>query len=121
MLNRIRAQSGHTSRFWAACKTRGEKVENDVFFISIYEFNIYLFFKKRWRQLLKGALVRRNMVHVIGNCYCFAPVIMFDNVGRVLKNKQVNYIISLPNAAIFGSCYIWLCLAKCPFMAQSDD
>ncbi len=30
------------------------KVQNDVFPISIYDFNIYLFFKKRERRLLES-------------------------------------------------------------------
>ncbi len=34
----------------------GGKVRTGVFQIPIYEFNIYLFFKKSWRQLLEKSV-----------------------------------------------------------------
>ncbi len=35
------------------------------FSIRIYEFNIYLFFKKRGGGYWRGALIRRNMIDII--------------------------------------------------------
>ncbi len=40
----------------------GGKVQNDIFSIEIYEFNIYLFFKKKGGTYWRGVLITRNTV-----------------------------------------------------------
>ncbi len=57
MVKSVWLQRSKLSKVW-----NGGNVQNDVFSISIYEFNIYLFFKKGGGSYWRGALVRRNMV-----------------------------------------------------------